>query len=361
METFEERIAKVEQEIRETPYHKGTQHHIGRLRARIARLKEEMSEARNKGRGGEGFAQKKYGDATVVLVGLPSVGKSTLLNKLTHAQSKVAAYDFTTLEVIPGMMDYKGAKIQIFDVPGIISGAAKGRGRGKEILSVAKAADLIVLITDTTTADQLPLIQKELHEAGLRLNQKSPDIKIYKKARGGINVISSSQDPETVGEVAREFRLPNAEIILKGNTSLEELIDALLGNRVYIPSLTVINKIDRATKINLSQIAKTLENGVFISAEKSLGLDDLKEKIWQKLKLIRIFLKPEGEKIDKEAPLILKQDSSISDAVKKVHADLVEFITSAQIWGKSAKFPAQIVSLNHRLQDGDVITFLRTK
>ena len=65
------------------------------------------------GKGGEGFDVQKAGDTRVGLVGFPSVGKSTLLTKLTGTFSEAAAYEFTTLTAIPGTLHYRGAKIQV--------------------------------------------------------------------------------------------------------------------------------------------------------------------------------------------------------------------------------------------------------
>lgn len=82
----------------------------------------------------------KSGDARIALVGFPSVGKSTFLSKVTKTQSEIAAYSFTTLTAVPGVLDYGGAEIQVLDLPGIIEGASEGKGRGKQVISAAKVS-----------------------------------------------------------------------------------------------------------------------------------------------------------------------------------------------------------------------------
>ena len=141
-QSIPQRIKELEAELSKTKYNKRTQGHIGLVKAKIALLKEKQI-TRRKGKGKtEGYTVRKTGDGTVIIVGFPSVGKSTLLNKISNAQSQVAAYAFTTLTCIPGMLNHKGAKIQVLDVPGIITGTASERDRGKEMLSVAINSDL---------------------------------------------------------------------------------------------------------------------------------------------------------------------------------------------------------------------------
>jgi len=147
MATIEEQIKALEEEIFNTQKNKATEHHLGKIKAKIAKLRAQQELQKIKGGGGgRRYYIKKSGDATVALVGFPSVGKSSLLNYLTGSKSEVAAYQFTTLEVIPGVMKHKGAEIQILDMPGIIKGAARGKGRGREVITAARAADMILLL-----------------------------------------------------------------------------------------------------------------------------------------------------------------------------------------------------------------------
>lgn len=348
-----EQINELEEKIRTTPYHKGTEHQIGRWRARIAQLKEKLLQEKiKKSGGGGGYAIKHTGDATVVLVGPPSVGKSSLLNKLTNSVSRVGDYDFTTLSVIPGMMEYKGAKILLLDIPGIIKGAAVGKGRGKEVLSVVRAADLILIIVDPQNISQIAQIKKELYEVGIRLDEEPPKITIKKFSSGGIKISSpplSYVDKEIIKQLAEDFRIRNGEIIIREDITLERLIDGLMGNRVYLPSLMVLNKID---------LVKSIPDfpGLKISVKENFGLEILKEAIWQKLNLIRVFLKPKNGDPDFNDPLIVKNNSQLREIAEKLG---FLNVSSAKIFGPGAKFPGQEVSLDFQPKEGTIISFLK--
>lgn len=356
----QEGIAAIEKEIRETPYHKATERHIGKLKARLAKLRGELYKQSSRGKsGGGGFSVPKTGDATVVLVGPPSVGKSTLVNALTGAKSKVAAYDFTTLKVIPGVLHFKGAKIQILDVPGLVSGAARGSGRGKEVLSVARIADLILLMTDLDSLGEFAKMEQELYQAGVRLNQKPPRVTISKRSRGGLVLNSpplSHVSKISVKDIAREFGLVNAVVTIEEDLMIDRLIDALAGNRVYVRTLSIINKIDKArnSKLVISNLGKIIK----ISAREGVNLAKLKEVIWENLDLMRIYLRNKDGNVDVERPFILKRGATVWDAAGKLSTDLAEDIEGAKIWGSGAAYPGQRVGIDYRLQEEMAVTFL---
>ena len=103
------------------------------------------------------------------------MGKSTFLSTVTKTRSEVASYAFTTLTAIPGVLEYGGAEIQLLDLPGIIEGAAEGKGRGRQVISAAKTSDLILMVLDATKkAEQRALLEAELEAVGIRLNREPP-------------------------------------------------------------------------------------------------------------------------------------------------------------------------------------------
>lgn len=102
------------------------------------------------------------------------VGKSTLLSLITKTTSEAGAYEFTTLTCIPGVIEYKGANIQLLDLPGIIEGAAQGKGRGKQVIAVARTADCVLMQLEAHKSEyQRISLTKELESVGIRLNQVS--------------------------------------------------------------------------------------------------------------------------------------------------------------------------------------------
>ena len=111
--TTAQKIADIEQEMARTQKNKATEGHLALLKTKLAKLKRELIEPAGgkAGGAGEGFDVKASGDARVGLIGFPSVGKSTLLTKLTGSYSEAADYEFTTLTCIPGVFQYKGTKI----------------------------------------------------------------------------------------------------------------------------------------------------------------------------------------------------------------------------------------------------------
>jgi small GTP-binding protein len=364
-----EKIKELQDQIHRTQVNKATEFHIGILKAKIARLKLEMQEnihGKTMHTGGEntGFDVRKTGDATVVFIGLPSVGKSTLLNRLTNAKSRVASYQFTTLTAVPGMLHHRGARIQVLDMPGIIEGASAGKGFGKRVLSVARGADLVLVVLDVFQPHHLGVLKRELAEAGLRLDREPPDLVVEKASIGGISV--NSQVPiriseRLIKEIMRLYGFHNARLIIREpNLTDDQLIDALNGNRIYVPSLTVLNKIDLVNKGFIEEVQSKIGNNFIpISADAGINIDALKETIYQKLGFIRIYMRPKGNATDYNEPLIIKTGATVQDVCNKIHRNMAKSFRYGLVWGKSAKFAGQKVGLDHKLADEDVITIVK--
>ncbi len=363
-----EKIKSIQDEMARTQVNKATEHHLGLLKAKIAKLKREQEEehARKGGGGSDGFDVRRAGDATVVFIGLPSVGKSTLLNRLTGANSAVGAFQFTTLTVVPGMMEHKGARIQVLDLPGIIKGASGGKGLGKRILAVARNADLVLLVLDVFQPYHEEVLVNELGNMGIRLNQEPPDIVIEKTSSGGISVAQQKKLTRTterfMKELLRMYGYVSARVVVREDVSADQLVDHISGNKTYAKSITVINKIDLVDGRFLESLKEKVRSGfVQVSADADRNVDELKELIYSRLEFIRIYMRPKGGPTDYEEPLIMGRRATVGAVCDKLHRSMRRDFRYALVWGSSVKFGGQRVGISHTLHDEDVLTIVKVR
>jgi hypothetical protein len=378
-----DKIKEIEDEVNRTQKNKATEGHLGLLKARLAKLRTQLMEGESKSSGGgDGFDVPKTGDARVALIGFPSVGKSTLLSALTNTSSEAASYEFTTLTCIPGNMDVNGTRIQLLDLPGIIEGAAHGRGRGREVIAVTRSCDLVMIVLDAGREhcnQHREILERELETVGIRLNKSPPDIAYRRKREGGIKFNSTvpltklGEDPEdTVRRILHENKIHHCELLMRGDYDVDEVIDVVMGNRTYLRCMYVFNKIDTISVEDLDTIAsRTMDhwdpannsttplfNNAFISVHEEIGLNELKFQMWDIMNLTRIYTKRRGQPPDLDDPFILSHARggiTVQSAVEHISRELLPIFKYALVWGRSVKQMPQRVGLSHHLRDEDVI------
>ncbi|OQV12091.1 Developmentally-regulated GTP-binding protein 2 [Hypsibius exemplaris] len=359
-----ERISDVEKEIAKTQKNKATEYHLGLLKAKLAKFRQQLLEgASKKSEKGEGFDVMKSGDARVALIGFPSVGKSSLLCTITTTASATASYEFTTLTCIPGVIEYKGANIQLLDLPGIIEGAAHGVGRGRQVIAVARTADMVVMMLDALKGEvQKRLLEEELECVGIRLNKKPPKIYFKVQKSGGIKFNATCTltkvDLKLITLVLHEYKMFNAEVVFREDCTIDDLIDVIDGNRKYLPCLYVYNKVDQISLEEIDRLAHT-PNSIVISVQMKLNLDYLLEMMWENLDLLRIYTKKPGKHPDFTDSIILRRGATVEHVCHSVHRTLAAQVKYALVWGTSTKYSPQRVGLSHKMEDSDVIQIIK--
>uniref|UniRef100_A0A8C1M3F7 Developmentally regulated GTP binding protein 2 n=1 Tax=Cyprinus carpio TaxID=7962 RepID=A0A8C1M3F7_CYPCA len=345
-----EKIAEIEREISRTQKNKATEYHLGLLKAKLAKYRAQLLEpSKSSGAKGEGFDVMKSGDARVALIGFPSVGKSTFLSLMTSTESEAASYEFTTLTCIPGVIEYKGANIQLLDLPGIIEGAAQEEGRS-------------LLWPELQIGELEELLVKELESVGIRLNCPKPNIYFKPKKGGGLSYNSTVPlthcSEKLVQLILHEYKIFNAEVLFREDSTPDEFIDVIVGNRVYMPCLYVYNKVDQISIEEVDRLAHRA-NSVVISCGMKLNLDFLLEQLWEYLALICLYTKKRGERPDFSDPIIMRRGASVEHVCHRIHRTLASQFKYALVWGTSTKYSPQRVGLTHIMEHEDVIQIVK--
>lgn len=207
-------------------------------------------------------------------------------------------------------------------------------------------------------------IEYELEGFGIRLNKKPPAITIKRKEKGGITISKGLNlelthiTDDTIVAICKEYKISNGDISFRCDATIDELIDVIEGNRIYVPCIYVLNKIDQIS-IEELDIIDRCPHYVPISAIDEWNFDELMEKIWDYLNLIRIYTKPKGQIPDYETPVIVKAGSSMTQFCDSIHKGLMKEFKHAQVWGTSAKHNPQIVGKDHILDDEDVVQVVK--
>ena len=157
---------------------------------------------------------------------------------------------------------------------------------------------------------------------------------------------------ETIKSIASEMGIKNADISIKEKITIDSLIDSFSTSRVYIPAIFVVNKID-----TVPNTYPLLPHFLPISAEKETGLEDLKEEIWNKLKLLRVYLVHPDEEPNFESPIIMKEGDLLANVAEKLGTNF-SGKKLAKIWGNSARFPGQEVPTSIKVKDEMQVRFL---
>lgn len=291
-----------------------------------------------------------------------------MLTALTGVQSEVAAYEFTTLTCIPGVIHHNGIRIQLLDLPGIIVGASAGRGRGRQVIATAKSCDILIMVLDPTKDDnQKTLLTQELEAIGIRLNRAPPDVGFNRTKGGGLKFNSTvpltSFDRDQCASVLTSYRIFNADVVVREDITVDDFIDVIDGNRKYCKCLYVYNKVDMINLAEMDRLAR-LPMSVVISIRQKLGLDYLLDRLWNEMQICRVYTKKKGAFPDFSDPIVITPQRgnkmcTVENAVLLLHKSMLEDFKSAQVWGTSVKTAPAICGIKHTLQDEDVVQVMK--
>lgn len=355
--TNAEKLAALEEMKSQAPTHKGAENMKNEITKKIVRIKleieKEKAQASKKG-GGPSIAVKKDGAGQVVLVGVPNSGKTTFFNALTGLSGLVGDYEFTTTLPDVGMIDFKGAKIQLVDLPPIVEGSAEGKVNGKEILAVVRNSDAIVFVVSAqNAANEYLTLKKELEQSGILLNRKKPNISVTPSSFPGFSLTGKEFlkiPQEELIEHLKAMGMHNVQVILREPTTIATVEEVMDGTLEYKRCMIVVMKASKAaeTKREKDMIVFTWEN----TPEKKTQAIDL---LFEVLDKVYVFTKKPGQEAAK-LPLIVPKGSNVLDVAGLVHKDIVQSFKYAKVWG-SAKFDGQRVAKDYVVQDGDIIEF----
>ena len=364
-----DKIQRMQEFLSLVPQHKGTMKLRGQVKKKMAVLRKEMEERKQKqrtGRGGPKFFIEKEGAAQVALLGAANVGKSCLLSAVTNANVSVSPAPYTTREPVPAVMGFEDVQFQLVEAPAVMHGSADGRAWGLQTLTLARNADGLIVMVDLSrdAVGQLKLVLGELEKARVLVSKPRGRVDIDRKYMGaGLRVILTGRLSDgtmrDVEALLRSYRIGDATIKISGEVTLDDVEDAIFENTTYRPAVVVANKLDVAgADEEFTRLESYLAGRVpvvAVSCEKRLGLELLGDVLFGALGVIRIYTKQPGAREPSQRPFTLRRGATVADLARSIHTDFERDFAFARVWAERLVFSPQKVGVGFALEDGDVV------
>jgi len=370
----EEKIKKLEEFLSLVPKHKATEKIVALNKSRLAKMKREVEERRQKQKITQKivspFSIKKEGLQIILISNYytPGVGKTTLLNYLTGAANEKIGR-FTPIPEI-GIYNYQNIRFQIVDMPSIMEGASDGVGNGKEILSQLRAADLLCFCIDLSRniKDQMDLLLIELTRADIRINLPPPPLTIEKTGANKIQVLYMTEVAkgieelekltEEIKEIVSENGIHNGIVKIYGKITIDNVIDVLTPSVVYKKVIILGTKGDLPHTQETFEKLKTRYSDRFpiilgTSFQKENFPKDFGEIILKFLKKIRIFTMSSG--IVADQPLLMEEGVAVKEVAEKIHRSFYENFDHAIVIREGVRQKRKKVGLDYILKDYDIV------
>jgi ribosome-interacting GTPase 1 len=332
--TPEEKLRWLLEAYRLLPKHKGTENERKLLTQRIAKLKKEIQTRKKVSK--KPVTVEKEGEFQIVLFGFPNVGKSTFIKNFTGKDIKVAPYPFTTIKPEVATINYKGAKIQLVELPGY-----KQNYEG-EYINILRGADVIGLCIDFTLDWKLQFetLKSFLNEYKIFFGERDRKLSIEKRPTGGIEIRGENLleiSKEELIEILNAYGIKNALITIYKKCGLEDILE-ILERAERKNTIIICTKGEPYEKLPLP---------IFIP--KNYDEKEVKELI-KICGYIEVYLKPPKKEVSEE-PTIIKKGTTIEELSEKV---IHKKPKQARLYNKNRI----CVSNDYILEDGDIVEFI---
>lgn len=306
----DDKIAALEDMIKELPKHKGTEKIHADLKSRLAKLRKQGDKK------GGGPARRAAPElsidrqgtaAQLLLLGAPNAGKSALVAALTNAPVEVTDYPFTTHKPVPGTMRFEDVRMQLVDMPSISPDFVDAN-----LPALARVTDAALVCVDLESPEcleQFDWVRKVLGDSRIVLR------------------------PGTVSATPQQ------------------------GSPRQMPAMVVATKADHP---DASDVLELLRESVpqfkvvAVSVEDKASLEALSRACFELLGMVRVYSKAPGKEPDMQAPFLLPAGSTLLDFAGKVHLDFRDRLSFARVWGPG-KFDGQRAGREYLVADKDVI------